>query len=309
MITRVFVLVFLLINCCFLPAQTIILNRANKINVDCFKEFTTIVESKILPKYTADDVLFAYDTDCTLLKAKQPDGLGDVPWFDWQAQKISKDKFSDLLKVQFLLFALGKMESTEPEIPAILNKWHMPNGKGYKAVILTARGYNFENFTLDTLLNNNMYFDQYATLPPLSCFQPYLPYQTGKPAVEFGLRADQITKDPRPITFNNGIILIAGQNKGIMLRSLLYKTHRLGKIKAIIFLDDTEKNSDDMIAAFSDMNINIYSFVYHHEDAYKKTIIENQNLQKKLSKNWDKIRHLLKEIYESDCNIPLDYQF
>lgn len=293
---------------CFISADVNVRSNSKDICVETFAEFRDAVDKEILTKYKKESILFVYDIDCTLLKMRHPISFGGEPWFDWQSS--TKKSFTDLLKLQLLLFVIGKMKPVEQEIPEILNNWHLV--KGYRAVILSARGCQTDPLTLTELKSNKIYIHKYPTLTPLPCFQPYIPYEKGK-YIEYGLRKDQVLNAPRKVSFNNGVFLVQGQDKGIMLRSLLFREKELVNIKVIIFIDDSYVQIGNMINAFSDLpkenKPDIYAFRYKHEDSYKEQIIKDKKLQEECNNYLKLILDALSKIYKEpgDTAIPLHY--
>jgi hypothetical protein len=102
-------------------------------------------------------------------------------------------------------------------------------------------------------------------------------------------------KKPRPVSYMNGVFMTAGLNKGIMLKTLLYKTK--SKFKAIIFADDHIKHTKRMQQILGDdvdLTTYRYSKIDPQVEAFKNLISQmplmhgmtlNLQLQRCLDKN------------------------
>ena len=215
-----------------------------------FKEISTKVD-QLGKKYGNENVLLAFDIDCTLLSSS--DNFGGDLWYDWQADLMKNDKdspnlvskdFGKMLYYQSAIqyLSLSSMYPTEKDIPSIMKKFQKD---GYKTLLLTARGYNIRNLTENLLTENDFNMKE-------SCFSEgfpgeYIPFKTDGPE-KYGLTSDDVKKfdlgKARAVSFFNGMFMSAGQNKGIMVKTLLYKTKK--SFKAIVLVDDSVKNVKNM---------------------------------------------------------------
>lgn len=75
--------------------------------------------------------------------------------------------------------------------------------------------------------------------------------------------------------------MIAGQNKGAMLVVLL--PHVMTEIKAIVYVDDSQRNIDRVYQAATGRHIEATVFRYHREDAKVRAF--------PYSGKWEAIRH------------------
>ena len=62
--------------------------------------------------------------------------------------------------------------------------------------------------------------------------------------------------------------MVSGQNKGIMLKTLLHKTGKT--FKAVVLVDDGKKNTDDMNNVYKASDIDVNSYRYSFDDALKR---------------------------------------
>lgn len=226
----------------------------------------------------AKDVLLVFDIDNTLLAMNQD--LGSDQWFNWQQTLLEGDwrrvgDFQELLRVQSLLYSVGSMRPTEPgrqsDIVQQLQK------AGFTMLLLTSRGYDLRDATRRELLANGYDFRQ-TCLPPQEGFAgPFMPYDpanvepsgiTQEEALSWladSRNPGQIA-EPRLISYNEGVCMVAGQNKGAMLRMLLHKSGNVDRYKHIVFVDDNAENTREVRAAFENQPVNVVTFRYTRED-------------------------------------------
>lgn len=216
------------------------------------------VEKKVfekVKKYGKRNVLVVFDIDNTLLK--MPQALGSDQWFGWQYDNcIKKTKelkdfcvarnMGELLDIQGQLFALSNMLPSENVTAQVIKNIQ---SKGIKLICLTSRGPNFRNATERSFKQNGMNFIKSAIGPSNGFAGTYIP-KGGK----------------RSVSYQNGIYMTSGQNKGHMLKALLKKTK--AKFKAIVFTDDHQKHSDRMQAVVGKMrNMDLTTYRYGAVDS------------------------------------------
>lgn len=216
-----------------------------------------------------DEVILVFDIDNTLLTTNQP--LGGDAWFGWQEYLLEDDQadksqlvgenFTELLTVQGQLYALSRMSPTEAELPAIVKDLQQVG----RSVLLTSRGYDFRNSTERELEQNGFVFDQSTQMIMASkgFAGKYLPYDLEHPQA-VGLKESDMdlvkNKKARIVTYMDGLYMTAGQHKGVMLKTLLYrlKAHP----KAIFFVDDHQKHTVNMANAYMGRPEAVYTFQY-----------------------------------------------
>ncbi|MCT4641620.1 MAG: DUF2608 domain-containing protein [Bacteriovoracaceae bacterium] len=259
-----------------------------KLTSDDFLEIEKKVYSKA-KKFGVKNVLVVLDIDNTIMK--MPQDLGSDTWWGWQEKTCIGKKalpkhcvsnnFTQLLEVQGQIFAMSKMLPTQKETPQVIRRLQK---KGYKVILLTSRGHAFRSATEKELKRNNMNFINSAIGPKKGFAGTYKPYDLKK-FKQYGLTKDDMVamgnKKPRAVSFQNGIFMTAGLNKGIMLKTLLHKTQ--SKFKAIIFADDHEKHSVRMHAILGKVkDIDLTTYRYTKIDPEVKRFKESDKKQAKI---------------------------
>jgi len=130
------------------------------------------------------------------------------------------------------------------------------------------------------------------------------------------LSQDEIAKfklgEPRPVSFMDGIFMTAGQHKGAMLRTLLWKIDHL--FKAILFVDDQRKHCDRVYEAFDTQGVDVVTIRYGVEDHHVKKFEESNKSQ--VIEAWKNLKNILSTIFienyresepepENDAVLPL----
>ena len=196
-----------------------------------------------------DQVLVVLDLDNTLLAMEQ--NLGSDQWYDWQKKLLESEPcdprvLPDRLAVQGAVYFASAMRLTQPDGAGVIRNLQ---DDGFTVIVVTSRGPDFRLQTFRELRRNG--FNFYA-----SAFGP-----------EGGYDEDfQLAGDGRPVRYEDGVFLTAGQNKGVMLQALLLKTATPWPA-IIIMADDKVKNLQDMLDAFHDNGTSVQAFRYRAEDA------------------------------------------
>ena len=245
------------------------------------QSFAKIIETKTfadvektalekIKKYGADNVLMVFDIDNTLLVMAQD--FGSDQWFNWQYENCVKKKtkefkncaasnMGELLDLTGQIFALSKTNPTENKAVSVMNSLQ---DKGVKVMLLTSRGPNYRDATERELKINGYN----PSLNTIGSGEPgsYIPYKLDKPK-QYGLSKNDIDglSKARNISFQNGVMMTAGLNKGIMLKTILHKTN--SKFKSIIFVDDHARHTKRMEKVFGkDKTIDLVAYRYGHMD-------------------------------------------
>lgn len=201
-----------------------------------------------------NNVLILFDIDNTIL-AMNGD-LGSDQWYSWQDEldEDDKDKIHYLLDAQKLLFQVKSMRTTQGDISKIV---HELNASGYQTAALTARGEDMRLVTFRELRRNGIRFKN-AFFDGHDKRVEFVPLLTGK---------------RRPVSFQDGVILAAGQDKGKVFAEILDRTKNSG-IKSIIFVDDKIYNIDNFRASFQVLSPNqaldLITFHYKGEEEVVK---------------------------------------
>ena len=237
------------------------------VKTENFIDIANRVKAEIA-QHGAENVLLVVDIDNTTLAMEQP--LGSDQWYNWQYDFIFRDAESpfrvakdlnELLQIQGVLFALGKMRPPESELPSMIAELQNAN---CCTIVLTSRGPEFRSATERELKRNGYDFQNSA----LEIIEPtrerFMPYDKARPNTN-GLSQQELNtlRDPRPISYSSGIMMTAGQHKGFMLRTLLARSKR--NFRAIVFVDDHAKHTTRMTAAFVDSPITTACFHYVRE--------------------------------------------
>lgn len=258
--------------------------------------------------FDLSETLLVFDNDDTISTMPcQPGGacqyLGGAAWFTWQEHLLGSNSpysvagdFAELLDVSSLLFSVSDMQLTDASLPGKLSDL---TAKGARFLVETARGketvdattrqfkaLTFDHPTyknmLDLVKANGLTMGDNESLP-----SPYQPCGDDS---------------ARPIVYQQGVMYLAGQNKGEMLRCLLneYDQQDTGRpaIRNIVFVDDTPKNVEKVYQAFKgDSRYTVRAYHYTAFDAHKLALTDGPNsekLQNKAKERWDALYNVLK---------------
>jgi len=254
-------------------------------------------------KYGPSHVLVAYDLDTTLLTSDVY--IGSEAWFNWQSSLLGtkskylvSNNFDTMLQDSFIVMMFTKMHPTEAYIPSDLNNYQE---LGFKLMVLTARGANIRGITDANLKDNNM-FNCFNEAKPANGFAgDYIPFNINNPQ-EYGLTKEELKyfnqgHNPRPVSFYNGIFSACGNNKGLMLQTLLKKADIKG-IKCIVFVDNTQKNDNDVYDTFTKFykDIDIETFTYGYSNPWLNKIMTDKQIQDRCKKEWDALKKAIDNI-------------
>lgn len=233
----------------------------------------------IIAKYSASfdkkDILVVFDFDNTLMAMNQD--IGSDQWYNWQSKAISenlnKEKMlnskEELFEVHYKLFALGDMHLVEKNTAELVQKIQSENIKSF---IMTSRGSEYRNDIEIELERGGLSFKESAIGPLGGYASRFVPEGTGL---------------TRLISYEDGILMGSGQNKGILLKYILNKTN--SQFKLIIFIDDTLKNIENVEAVYS-QDPSVITFYYTHEE---DRVLKFEKDKKKAWKEWKKLKPVL----------------
>lgn len=219
----------------------------------------------------AEHVLLVLDIDNTLLAMDQD--LGSDQWFNWQqgllkdspkSPALVADDFTGLLRAQGRLFSLSRMHPPERDLPPFVREIQEFGGP---VMVLTSRGPEFRDAAERELKRNGYDFADSApkiTRTPRGRFKPFAPAYPER----FGLSAVEVEQLRAPdwVTYSAGILMVAGQHKGFMLKTLLARSTQ--QVSTIVFVDDHEKHTQRMHDAFANTRIKVVTFRYSREDTH-----------------------------------------
>lgn len=219
---------------------------------DTFDEIAPVV-ANLNSQYGAENVLIVADIDNTLLTSATDLG-GDI-WYQWQRGKLAVKPtpeqqvsclFEDTIS---LLYELAPMNLTEPQVPALLNNWQEA---GNTLLLLTSRAPKNRAATERELLRHGIDVSQ-AALTPVDNTNPV--YRE---------------KLEREMSYSRGLMMTTGMNKGTMLEWILNTTER--QFDAIVFVDDSHTNIENMDNAWQQHNTDMRIFHYTHVEAERKKL-------------------------------------
>ena len=203
--------------------------------------------------YGAENVLIVADIDNTLLTSATDLG-GDI-WYQWQRGKLAVKPtpeqqvsclFEDTIS---LLYELAPMNLTEPQVPALLNDWQEA---GNTLLLLTSRAPKNRAATERELLRHGIDVSQAALMPVDNANPVYR------------------EKLEREMSYSRGLMMTTGMNKGTMLEWILNTTGR--DFDAIVFVDDSQHNIENMDNAWQQHNTDMRIFHYSHVEAERKKL-------------------------------------
>jgi hypothetical protein len=193
-------------------------------------------------------VLYVTDLDNTILATDQD--IGSEHWFLWQKRLIEAGdetavaRTADaLLATQTLIYGATHMHPTQAEIPSYVSAF---TRRGVGTVVLTSRGLDMPDITQRELTRNGFDFAANAPGPAGGYADTWSPSAGG-----------------RPVSYERGVMLTQGQNKGEMLAALLDKTG--AAYDAIVFVDDRPHHLEAMASAFEHRPERLYTVLFTNE--------------------------------------------
>lgn len=205
-------------------------------------------------------VLIVFDIDNTLMT--MPQFLGSDQWFNYHAGLVTAAKdpdfasFGDLIAAQTALFSLAAMKPTQDETGQLLEK---ASAAGVDVYLLSARGPELFNATKRELDRNGITLRAPQTCSFIICSLggAYGDVEIRRAVASFG--GTSAPNPYRQIVIRDGIMLVAGQDKGTMLRVLLAAIPS-GPYDKIVFVDDTQKNIDSVAASGLPVPLALYHY-------------------------------------------------
>ncbi len=245
-----------------------------------FAEVNLAVET-LNARYGAANVLIVSDIDNTLLTSASDLG-GDI-WYQWQRGKLDvkptpAQKVSCLFEDTIgMLYELNPMTVTDPLVPEIVASWQLA---GNTVMALTSRDPRYRSATERELKSNGIELGQSAL------------------TLENGVMPEYRHQMDRELTYSQGVMMTTGMDKGKMLHWILDKTGR--HFDAVIFIDDSRKNIDNMYTAWKDGNTDMDIFYYTSvEDARiaRYGAVLTQAQADKMAADYDKLNKTLLDVF------------
>ena len=259
--------------------------HAQSIEVDTILDWTdvlTTIEEKD-HQYGTEGVLIVLDIDNTLITS-QTDLGGDI-WYQWQRgklqtkptedQKIKKCLFEDVIG---LLYELGTMELVDPKIPGYIESWQ---NDGFTVFALTSRNPKYRTPTERELLKQGIDFS----------VSPLLDGTGNMPMYSYQLE--------RGMSYMNGIMMTTGMNKGLMLQHILQRTGQ--SYSAIVLVDDSGHNIDNIYEAWKDSAIDMHLFYYQEVEHTRRMenggLVVTEEQAAKMDSDWKALNETLLKIF------------
>ena len=187
--------------------------------------------------------LLVLDIDVTLLTS---DGFfGSDKWYEWQKTLPAGDpgKVPCLFDVISLNYETGGQRATQPDGPALVNAVQVDK------LLLTSRNPLYRGGTLRTLRDAG-----YALPAPLAG-------QADGSSWDFRKAPDAA---PVRITYDQGVFMTTGQDKGLALLALLQRLHT--RYDRVVLVDDGKKNIDNMQNALRKAGVDYLGLHYLRVD-------------------------------------------
>jgi hypothetical protein len=277
------------------------LARASEITAsDDFRDIASAV-ARYANEFGPERILLVLDIDNTLLAMNQE--LGSDQWFEWQKYLLDHEprsrhlvagSFEGLLEAQRLLYNLGRMHPPQPDLPRIIRRLQ---SRGVHTLVLTSRGDEYRIATERELERNG--YDFTATALPVEGLPrgTYLPYDLENLQAD-GLAEKDVTAfgltEPRPVSYENGIYMTAGQPKGAMLLAILH--YAQPDIRAIVYADDHIRHVAYVFAAAAGRNLEVIAIHYTREDARVKRFQYGD--KDEVGRRWRRLNRVLEEVFE-----------
>lgn len=226
-----------------------------------------------------NDVVFVFDIDNTVLKLKQ--NFGSVQWYHWQ-QKLIQDQaegriantIDELLAAQGSIYQLSAAETPEASTAQQIAELQK---HGYPVLFHTSRNLDTREATQRELIRNRL-LPLVKTLGPDQGFPGSFTYQNAM-------------MNQRPVSFQSGVYMSAGQDKGIWLGLLFEKLNY--HPRHVIFVDDEIHNLVNVEKAL-DLKMDLTLCRYGQMDA----VVEAFNTSNKQSEIelWNEFANLARKL-------------
>ena len=187
--------------------------------------------------------LLVLDIDDTLLTSVG--FFGSDSWYEWQQGLKADDpgKVPCLFDVISLNYEAGSQRATQPDGPALVNAVQVDK------LLLTSRNPLYRGGTLRTLRDAG-----YALPAPLAG-------QADGSSWDFRKAPDAA---PVRITYDQGVFMTTGQDKGLALLALLQRLHT--RYDRVVLVDDGKKNIDNMQNALRKAGVDYLGLHYLRVD-------------------------------------------
>ncbi|WP_425062045.1 DUF2608 domain-containing protein [Pyruvatibacter mobilis] len=251
------------------------------------------------------EVLVVFDIDNTLLTSAQD--FGSVPWFDWQDQIRKKSECvayavpnKQIYNIVRLGYASGDMVETESTTDELIDE--LANVNGFPVMALTARGPDNRDATMRELEEDGLVF---PTAPSCKGDGGWLCQGeriiSGKELETRAAGNQQLEMGSyRNLSFNDGVMMVTGMNKGVMLRLLLDEIKE--DISAVVFVDDGPKNIIHIQDAFAnDSAVEVRPMLYTRFDEANAAYLSDTDRLENSIAQWHMMSDAICAITGSGC--------
>ncbi len=299
------------------PANNIESNTVSEIEVAASITDVKTIADDLALSYGAENVLIVFDIDDTLL-ANTAD-LGSTAWWNWQGSlaksNANKIPFGELLAANGVMYALSDMKPAEGQ--TTIDAFKRLNQDGFSIHALTARGPDNRDATLRELLDQGLDFTSApecgaplcvkrgqlngdALIAPLA--RKRFGFADGAKTHDMGAGTIKLSSN-RNASVSDGVMMVSGQNKGIMLRLLVDSFPKADRPKAVIFVDDSAKNVANVKAtspAFSEtLRIVHYQALTHEQTDF----MSNEVRQDKALDDLKKLSHTICAVLNNQAQV------
>lgn len=205
-------------------------------------------------------VLLILDIDNTLLT--MPQYLGGDRWFNYHTALIAAktdpnfSNMDELIAAQTMLFGVASMRTTEPGIPAMLAE---AGRHRIDVFLLSARGPELYDATRRELDRNGLQVEAPYACSFFLCSADGL-YRDDEIRAALAAIGEEASGSPyRNILIRNGVMLVAGQDKGVMLKLLM---GAIGgrRYTHVVVADDGRKNIDALAASRNPVSMTLFHY-------------------------------------------------
>lgn len=196
--------------------------------------------SRVAGPRKRSEILVVADIDRTVMRPVRYAGSED--WYEWQAGISSAKRASCLFTALGILLDLSRMETVEEDVAPVIARLRRA---GHPVLFLTARNPSFR-WATERELRRLLLLDDAAS--PEGLARAGWPWLRSVPGLD------------RSISVSSGVAMVAGQDKGIVLRWILEELEL--KPAAIVVIDDKPVNNDAIAAALRGYQGEIWLFDY-----------------------------------------------
>lgn len=270
------------------------------------KDFQNIMQfaSQLHHYENPSETLVVFDIDNTLLRL--PNDFGSEQWFLWQSELLKRntqtlplvtDSIEHLLQAQSWIYYQNPMSIVDWKEKQWIE--HLQR-VGAAVITLTSRSLNVKEATLRELHRNQIPLTSARALGLQVQSKAYLPYELNRLA-ESGLTPQDVTEfklgPASYVSFDLGAFITQGQNKGIMLKTLIHRMNR--QFKSIIFIDDRLTHIESMRKMASRISEKVYSIHFNYSENWTQPFLFGD--KSKVEKQWC---DFIEQFYRSQPKYP-----